>query len=857
MSIYALFDPDTDEGQQVREMGDGIKKAPVVIRDPARNAIVYVTSNKDKNGSYVIVAFDINNKVDGGNGHRATTIHPRERLEALIDNLGSDATILIKNENTLNKMLPGNQILKSLELLANVEHVEDSISQASGDVKGEFSISENGYADYDKPITVDDIRLLREITKAHGGERVSINEFTSEDIQKAQKWAIKFYKELGTNSPFFRAWFGDWRQHDNKSTNICTKIENAKINTKSRNITNGDTKWNINISNDVISESVSNSDKQKPYVLRLLGQIDEVMERAILLDTAISENSSKNKKATSQFMHYFYSIVEYNGNPFLAKIDVEEYGTHGTSRRAYNLARIKMSSLSRKTFNELKVANSASNDDGIIISDLFGLVKTYDKSFKPKPVNPAMMNEDGTPRVFYHGTRDTFSVFDKEKRGNNTKTKISRNWFFAADKETANSYYPYGVMEYLYNKTGQEQYNPEKLPASRRGNLYELYISARNPLVVDISDYDYAAHRENADAWTEHAKQADRDGNDAIILLHALDNQLDTSARDSTVVLFRESSQAKSATDNIGTFDRGNDDIRYSLRRDESIEEKNIKNGIDAIKKIVNDAKEENGMSTITVKNAMYRSDIGYIDFRWGFPGKGEKFKNGWGISHIIAKRDAENKSGLKTVFKLVEVIAKSTTYDLQNNGHVNEGLERIRLFYKNYTAVLVKEKDKNNWLLTGWESNKKTDSFATDEGYDSFGATDNKTTLTRLVVGDDSALYNNNTTLESESQVPSENDFIRRSIRDNIGMELREALSNALENAEMSKADKDIIERYRHAAGRNIIPSKQKNAPVPRGMECVSFQFRSISSAASSASAAVGFICPSPSSGVRMILSV
>ena len=60
-------------------------------------------------------------------------------------------------------------------------------------------------------------------------------------------------------------------------------------------------------------------------------------------------------------------------------------------------------------------------------------------------------------------------MFDEAKRGSNTRTAISRNCFFAADKETANSYYPYGVMEYLYKKTGQEQYNPEKLPKSKRG----------------------------------------------------------------------------------------------------------------------------------------------------------------------------------------------------------------------------------------------------------------------------------------------------------------------------------------------------------------------------------------------------
>lgn len=62
-------------------------------------------------------------------------------------------------------------------------------------------------------------------------------------------------------------------------------------------------------------------------------------------------------------MHYFYSIVEYQGAPFLAKIVVEKYDTDG-KHRAYNAHRIKMSALSRAQYSQLKTAyrgNYASN----------------------------------------------------------------------------------------------------------------------------------------------------------------------------------------------------------------------------------------------------------------------------------------------------------------------------------------------------------------------------------------------------------------------------------------------------------------------------------------------------------------
>ena len=66
----------------------------------------------------------------------------------------------------------------------------------------------------------------------------------------------------------------------------------------------------------------------------------DVVTNAILLETSVSQKSSANKKGSTQFMHYMYSLVEYNGNPFLAKITVEEYGNK-TRHRAYNFDRIK------------------------------------------------------------------------------------------------------------------------------------------------------------------------------------------------------------------------------------------------------------------------------------------------------------------------------------------------------------------------------------------------------------------------------------------------------------------------------------------------------------------------------------
>lgn len=51
-------------------------------------------------------------------------------------------------------------------------------------------------------------------------------------------------------------------------------------------------------------------------------------------------------------------------------------------------------------------------DSTIRISDLYGFVKTYDKEFSPKDVDPLLLNKDGTPKVFYYGTSSRFTAFD-------------------------------------------------------------------------------------------------------------------------------------------------------------------------------------------------------------------------------------------------------------------------------------------------------------------------------------------------------------------------------------------------------------------------------------------------------------
>ncbi len=153
--------------------------------------------------------------------------------------------------------------------------------------------------------------------------------------------------------------------------------------------------------------------------------------------------------------------------------------------------------------------------------------------------------------------------------------------------------------------------------------------------------------------------------------------------------------------------------------------EENIKRGKIAMQHVIASHKFE--------PRAMYRKDIGWIGFEWGEPGvfppkwknreralnwwdhlkdKYSLFKKGYGISHIIAKRDWEGQfikeflgqKGMDVAYKMVDVIARGKSR--------REG-QYMFLEHAGYRAILRKPAPKykeakkdEDWLLTGYKIN-------------------------------------------------------------------------------------------------------------------------------------------------------
>ena len=131
-------------------------------------------------------------------------------------------------------------------------------------------------------ITLEDVNTLRNIG------RKSINAFTSEEIRATEAWARKFYRELGTKSPFFRAWFGDWRADDTTPVEIVT-LNQERITAQDvphGEMHNRDTDWQIRVNYNGIDETASKNGKWSP-AYHSLSNIREMLENSVLLDTVV------------------------------------------------------------------------------------------------------------------------------------------------------------------------------------------------------------------------------------------------------------------------------------------------------------------------------------------------------------------------------------------------------------------------------------------------------------------------------------------------------------------------------------------------------------------------------------------
>lgn len=223
-----------------------------------------------------------------------------------------------------------------------------------------------------------------------------------------------------------------------------------------------------------------------------------------------------------------------------------------------------------------------------------------------------VVNADGTPKVVYHQTENEFTVFDIRRNGAGTSDNETPFGIFLKSSEKdiglrgknqmalyANIRNPLSVQNRAELKQRLRALSPEYDAIVREHTALDAeykqrFEEAKNNFVRFLTDWKAAHPGENSrslygtpefervfnaedtivEEWGEKANELSyrakevitdalrKAGYDGIILA----NDAGSWGRSTDAYIALDPEQVKSATDNVGTFDRNNPDIRYSVK---------------------------------------------------------------------------------------------------------------------------------------------------------------------------------------------------------------------------------------------------------------------------------------------------
>ncbi len=346
--------------------------------------------------------------------------------------------------------------------------------------------------------------------------RKSVNDFSTEDIEKTEAFASRYFQELGPKSPFFRAWFGDWRANDTTPVQVANERGDARGVQR-----NEDTGWDVQVSGKIFNETKAHTYAVNRNAVRFLPYINDIVKKAVLLD---SFAQGKTKSENSLMMHSLYAVADIGNGPELLKLYVEEMNdpnNAGTAKRAYQLQNIESRQLGAKGSGQNALAQSEPTADINTVADLFAAVKSKDSHFNPQSASK-VVDEDGRPLVVYHGTDADFNVFDRSK---GRSTMDIQGSFFSPWELDAEGY---------------------------GGNVRAYFLNIKNPAPEGVAYRALNRFKGQNNAGVMAREYLESQGYDGV-----------NNSGEEFIAFSPE--QIKLAEGNRGTFDRTNPDVRYSI----------------------------------------------------------------------------------------------------------------------------------------------------------------------------------------------------------------------------------------------------------------------------------------------------
>lgn len=340
------------------------------------------------------------------------------------------------------------------------------------------------------------------------------------------------YAQVRTKA--FKKWFGDWE------------------------IANKENPYNKDISIGSPEEDFSNVDDDGIGVL-----IPIFLNGEYIGETGL-DNALYHKDKSISIKDKYMEMPSVGGS----NITIEkEYRGKGYGKAAYF-------ELAKFAFNNGKILRSAPDNSRTpsstrvwesLVRD--GYAKKVNNRYEI--INSTLSNaskvidENGEPLVVYHGNRtdNKITTFDLSKKGTEHKERAISGFWFTTDKDIAKEEYALKPesrgkgIEYL-------QY----------GEVIPVFLNIKNPVETEqqgitVNDTPYGTFttaKEKLNDFINRSKNFARENTDGYILtLVDSDNRADDFVSKQIQLVVFNPNQIKSATDNIGTFDENNEDIRY------------------------------------------------------------------------------------------------------------------------------------------------------------------------------------------------------------------------------------------------------------------------------------------------------
>ena len=332
----------------------------------------------------------------------------------------------------------------------------------------------------------------------------------------------------------FKEWFGDWEKaarieklRDSVPVEISGREieEGADIKSYRKNAKeygsrlrgtylNRDTGKRIAISMSGINEVLSHD--ASPSQFKSIAAIPQMVENGIYIESRENEDIKKHPDVGSY--DYFVCGLKIGGADYTAKIVVANQ-RNGERYYDHKLTQIEKGAL-LSTLSAIHKAGEASNTPLSEVKDKRLLSILQANSSK-------VVDGNGEPLVVWHGTDADveFWAFDTDEESTARKEHV---W---------SAEYPSGTIFATSDRSVAEYYGNRVIP---------LFVNLREPEIVNVEQGESLVRPFDDEGLAYYDEAIVTDGKDIVVAL-------------------RNERNVKSATENVGTFDAGNPDIRYAL----------------------------------------------------------------------------------------------------------------------------------------------------------------------------------------------------------------------------------------------------------------------------------------------------